>query len=226
MSTSVSTARPHSPAAKLPKAIALAAVLLVGAWFVYLYVFHYYLNYNPEGFDVYWTRRGGLLLHISSGMVALLIGPWQFSQRLRQRHLRLHRVMGRTYLIAVACGSAAGFYLALTTTFGWAWGTSLAALAFAWAITGAMAFYAIRQRQIQIHREWMIRSYVVTFAFVTFRVLNDMGPTSHLQPPIDRAITFVWACWVIPLLVAEVILQSISIRNQARQRRPEKLSRA
>jgi len=199
---------------RLPKVIALTAVLLVAAGFVLKYVFHYYLNYNPAGFDVFWKRRGWLLLHMSSGTVALLIGPWQFSQRIRQRHIQLHRLMGRTYLIAVACGAVGGFYLAITTTFGWAWGTGLVGLALAWVTTAGMALYAIKQRQIQVHQEWMVRSYVVTFSFVTFRVLNDMGPTSRLTPVNDRAITFAWACWAIPLLAAEVIMQLRRMRRQ------------
>ena len=99
MSTSVSTASPPQ-AASLSKLIALAAVLLIAIGFVLKYVFHYYLNYNPIGFDYFWPKRFWLLLHITSGMVALLIGPWQFSQRLRRRYLPLHRLMGRTYLIA------------------------------------------------------------------------------------------------------------------------------
>ncbi len=224
MSTYVSTARPRSSAARLPKTIALSAVLLVAAWFVYVYVFPYYFHYNPAQYGVYWLRRGGLLLHISGGMVALLIGPWQFSQRLRQRHLQVHRVMGRVYLVAIACGATGAFYMGCTTFFGWGWGTSLVILALAWATTAGMAFYAIKQRQIQIHQEWMIRSYVVTFAFVTFRFLNDMGPTSHLQPHLVRSITFVWVSWVVPLVVAEVILQLRSIRSLTRVPRQAKLS--
>lgn len=99
-----------------------------------------------------------LLLHITSGMLALLIGPWQFSRRLRQRYLLLHRVSGRIYVIAVLCGCAAAFRLAAGTTFGKAWGVGLACVAFAWATTTLMAYYAVRQRQISIHKEWMIRS--------------------------------------------------------------------
>ena len=53
----------------------------------------------------------------------------------------------------------------------------------------------------------MIRAYVVTFAFVTFRVFSDYGPTSHLKPANDLAITLAWACWVVPLFIAELILQ-------------------
>ncbi|HVU47549.1 MAG TPA: DUF2306 domain-containing protein [Terracidiphilus sp.] len=218
MSTSVSAARPPQ-AARLPKVIGLAAVLVVAAGFVLKYVFHYYLNYNPSGFDYLWPRRGWLLLHISGGMVALLIGPWQFSRRLRQRYLSLHRVLGRTYLISIVCGAVAALYLAVTTPFGWAWGTALVALAMAWLTTSGMAFYAVKQRQIQVHQEWMVRSYVVTFAFVTFRVLNDFGPTSHLQPAGDRAVTFVWVAWAVPLLFTEVVLQLRRMKLQAHARR-------
>jgi len=125
VSGSVSTIAPR--ARRLPKAVALTAVLLAAAGFVLKYVFHYYLNYNAAGFDPYCGRRSWLLVHITSGMAAILIGPWQFSRRIRQRHLQLHRFMGRTYLIAVACGSMAGFYLAVTTTFGWAWAAGLPA---------------------------------------------------------------------------------------------------
>lgn len=220
MSSSVQTVTRPASKSRWPKVLALAIVLLIAIAFVLMYVFHYYLNYNEAAFTSsapnYWRMRGWLLLHITSGMVALLTGPWQFSRRLRQRYVQLHRISGRVYVIAVMCGCIAAFRLAIGTTFGWAWGFGLASLALAWFTTTGMAYYAIRQKQIQIHREWMVRSYVVTFAFVTFRALNDMGPTSHLQPIADRGNAFIWACWAIPLLVAEVILQLVRMpRNVA-----------
>lgn len=205
MSTSAPVTAPA--ALRLPKVIALGAVLATAVAFVGIYVFHYYLNYNPAGFDVYWPRRGTLLMHITCGMVAVLTGPWQFSTRLRRRYLTLHRLTGRVYLIAVAGGALAAFQLAFTTTDGWAWGFGVAMLGVAWVTTSGMAYYAILRRQIPIHKEWMVRSYVVTFAFVTFRILHDFGPTSRLQPESDRTVAAIWACWAIPLLFTEVILQ-------------------
>jgi hypothetical protein len=62
-----------------------------------------------------------------------------------------------------------------------------------------MGYYTILQGLVSLHREWMIRAYVVTFAFVTFRLLQDYGPVSHLRPENDRDITIAWACWVVPL---------------------------
>jgi uncharacterized membrane protein len=217
MSGSVSTV-PRPPvrsSARLFKPLALAAVLAVAVAFVAKYVFHYYLHYNPPAFFDLWPVRGWLLIHISCGTIAILIGPFQFSRRLRRRNLPLHRITGRVYLIAVLLASLASLRLAWAAAAnGWAWGFGLAMLAVAWLTTSGMAFYAVRKRQITIHKEWMVRSYVVTFAFVTFRLLNDYGPTSHLQPANDRAVTIVWAAWVLPLLATEVILQ---LRNMHRE---------
>lgn len=61
----------------------------------------------------------------------------------------------------------------------------------------------------------MVRAYVVTFCLRTFRLLNDYGPTSGLQPAQDRLLTIGWACWALRLLVTEVILQLRRMRSPA-----------
>jgi len=202
------------------KLIASAAILGLAIAFVLRYVFHYYLHYNEaaftdpnQGAPNYWTMRGWLLMHMSGGMLALLTGPWQFWTGFRARYARLHRWTGRCFLAGVAVGSIGAFRMGIASTFGWAFGFALISLAIAWATTAAMAYYAIRKRRIQVHKEWMARAYVVTFAFVIFRVFNDYGPTSHLQPASDRAVTAAWAAWVLPLLVTEVILQLRRMRS-------------
>jgi uncharacterized membrane protein len=213
MSSHVADTTQVRPAIRVPKTFALAVILLLACAFVFHYVFPYYLHYNPAGFEAFWPRRGWLLAHISGGMVALLIGPFQFSRRLRQRYLRLHRATGRVYLIAILCGSIGALALSITTPDGRPWGFGLQGLILAWVTTAGMAYYAIRQRQIQIHQEWMVRSYVVTFAFVTFRLLYDVPPMSRLGSPNERGITYIWASWALPLLATEIILQLRRMRK-------------
>ena len=61
-----------------------------------------------------------------------------------------------------------------------------------------------------MHKEWMLRSYLVGFAFVTFRVTTDLlpGVTKRLGSNLDDANTSVaWLSWVVPLAIYEVILQ-------------------
>jgi hypothetical protein len=84
-----------------------------------------------------------------------------------------------------------------------------------------MAYYTIRGGLVPLHKEWMIRSYVITFAFVTFRFLQDYSPLSRVQPQGDRDTTIAWACWVVPLAIAEMVfhLRRVNAALAARQRR-------
>lgn len=184
-----------------------ALVVSVAVLFVLKYVLFYFRHYDPVSFDPYWPRRGWLFLHISAGALALLTGPLQFWTGLRQRSLIFHRWMGRLYLLGVGSGIIGSIGLSLTTTYQWGVVNGIRLLALAWFVTTGMAYYTIRLRLISLHREWMIRSYVVTFAFVTFRFLEDYTPLSHIRPEGDRDTTIAWACWVVPLAVTELIFQ-------------------
>lgn len=202
------------------KLLAWSAILSLAIAFVLKYVFRYYLHYDEAAFTDpnlgapnYWSQRGWLLMHITGGTVALLTGPWQFWTGFRMRYAGLHRWTGRLFLAGVAVGSVGAYHMAIVTSFGWAFGVSILGLATAWVTTTGMAYYAILKRRFAVHKEWMVRAYVVTFAFVTFRILSDYGPTSHLQPDGDRSITIGWACWALPLLFTEVILQLRRMRS-------------
>jgi uncharacterized membrane protein len=109
-----------------------------------------------------------LIPHSLCGLMALLSGPIQFSSRFRRRHLKFHRVLGRIYVVSVFIGAATGVALA-TGRPGFS-GTSMQAAA--WIVCTTAAFLTARNRQIVQHRQWMARSYAVTFTFVSSRVLN------------------------------------------------------
>ncbi len=140
-----------------------------------------------------------LIPHTLCGIIALLAGPVQFSSRLRQRHLKFHRVLGRTYVVAVFVGAFTGIALA--------WGrpglpgTSMQAAA--WIVCTTVALITARNRQIVQHRQWMIRSYAVTFTFVSSRVLN-LWPRywSHLGDTLSAV--GVIAFTLVSLLVVDV----------------------
>ena len=112
--------------------------------------------------------RGLLIPHTLAGIFALLIGPINFSSRIRQRHLQLHRVLGRIYVASVFIGAFTGIALAAGRP--GLPGTSMQAAA--WIVCTTAAIVTARNRQITQHRQWMVRSYAVTFTFVSSRVLN------------------------------------------------------
>ena len=112
--------------------------------------------------------RGLLIPHTLFSLIALLAGPIQFSSRFRQRHLKFHRVLGRIYVISVLIGALSGIALAAGRP--GLPGTSMQAAA--WIVCTTAAFITARNRQTAQHRQWMARSYAVTFTFVSSRVLN------------------------------------------------------
>ena len=124
-----------SKATLIAKSLAWVGIVGLAVGFILKYVFHYYLHYDQASFNPYWPRRGGLLLHISGGMLALVTGPWQFWTGLRMKHMQVHRWTGRLFLLGAAMGVVGAAYLAFTTTFGWAFATGLIGLACAWAGT-------------------------------------------------------------------------------------------
>jgi uncharacterized membrane protein len=199
--------------------LAWTAILSLAVGFVIKYVLFYYRHYDAASFDVYWPRRAWLFLHINGGALALLMGPWQFWTGLRQRNLTIHRWTGRLFLLGVAMGVTGAVGLSITSTYGWGFAVGLMGLASAWLVTTSMAYYTIRKGLVALHKEWMTRAYVVTFAFVTFRILSDYGPTSRLQPENDRSLTIAWVCWVVPLAATEMIFQMKRVRAATSARR-------
>ena len=168
-----------------------------------------YFGFDKETFGDYWSYKWPLIGHISGGLIALTIGPFQFWKSFRNKFMTTHRWLGRIYLTAILFGTISATYLAWTTAIkiNFSWAFSLQCLAFAWIITASMAYISVMRGRILQHKEWMIRSYVVTFAFVNFRWLSDLPIAHQLMDKFEeRGPTMVWLSWTIPLLITEIIL--------------------
>jgi uncharacterized membrane protein len=209
-----SDAVPQSARRRLsaPRIVWWGAVVALAGYFVATKAPHYYLRFDAKSYGPFWAYAGWLVAHITSGIVALLLGPLQFWTALRRRHARLHRWTGRVYVAAIAVGAVmAAVMLTRTHAAGWVYRYGLAGLTMAWTGTTALALMAIRRGNVAQHREWMVRSYVVTFGFVTFRVVFDTLSASGFGTFQEWAAVSAWVCWALPLLVTEFILQGRKI---------------
>lgn len=197
--------------------LVLAAVAVVALWFVRGNVLPY-AHFDAQTYGDYWPRRYGLVLHVAGGLTALGAGLVQIWLGLTGRTRGAHRTLGRLYAAGVLLGSVGAYYLALTVgpTMG-AYGAGLFMLATAWLVTSGMAILAIRRRAYEQHREWMLRSYTVTFAFVTFRMISNWLQQLHFASPNDVQIIMAWGCWAVPLLFAEPLLQLRRMRHAHRR---------
>jgi hypothetical protein len=205
-----------TPQAGRGAAAILSLAALIGLTFIGVAALPYLLRMDETQFRQYWPMRGWLLLHISMGIVALLAGPVQIWLGLKDRYPTLHKNLGFVYMAAVTLGAAAGYYLAFHTSGGWVFGAGLAGLATAWLLTTGLAFLAIQRHLLEQHKEWMIRSYVVTFAFVSFRVLLVALQNAGVGTLPEQLGASAWFCWSVPLLVNEVFLQGRKILRVSR----------
>lgn len=114
--------------------------------------------------------RVALYLHVGFAVLALLLSPVQLSPGVRARAPRLHRVVGRTVLAAIAVAGSAGLVIAPFTRAGVAGALGLATLAVLWVTFAAAALLAIRRRDVAAHRRWAVRAFAMTYAGVTLRM--------------------------------------------------------
>jgi uncharacterized membrane protein len=116
--------------------------------------------------------RALLIPHAVFATIAFVSGPVQFSSRFRARHLQFHRILGRVYVFSVLIAATLAFMIERSPDrvrddfFGVFVQISL------WALCTLVAFITARNRQIAVHRQWMIRSYALTFTFIINRLLN------------------------------------------------------
>ncbi len=190
----------------------LSLSLLIAIGFILLFaVPYFYGRGNASEAFVDSGRLSWLLAHIGTAMVALLIGPVQLWMGLSGKALPTHRVLGFIYISAIAISSITTYYLSVTTNLGWVFGAGLAGLSTAWVISTGLAFAAIRARNFDQHKEWMIRSYVVTFGFVFFRMFVGATEAASVGELSERLTAASWFCWSVPLLITEAILQGRKI---------------
>jgi uncharacterized membrane protein YozB (DUF420 family) len=195
-----------------------AIILSVSFYFIYNNVFNYFTYDKAHYGEDMWPSFAPLLLtHVVFGMIALVIGPLQFIPAIRKKYVKTHHTIGKTYLISVLIAASASLYLSIdkiiVTEKALNFGTGLMGLAIAWLLTSGMAYWSIRHRNFTQHREWMVRSFVVTTGFASFRLFNNILVNNFHTDPNATGDVMAWACWAFPLLVTEVVLQAIKIRR-------------
>lgn len=152
--------------------------------------------------------------HIACGIVAMVIGLFQFVAALRQARPAIHRLLGIGYVAAVILGSVTGlplsFYIldALPEAMRsdvYVTVAGFATLSIAWPFVTLMAFVRARQRRYESHRVWMIRSYCLTFAAVTVRLVSIplLLITGNVIFTVSASI---WS-WVLNAIFAEWLIR-------------------
>jgi uncharacterized membrane protein len=149
-----------------------------------------------------------LLPHGIAGACALLLGPMQFSDRLRNRFRKLHRVVGRIYVAGAFVAAPFGFYIQyFEERMGNPRSFSVAAAVDAalWMTTTGIALVFILKGKVQEHRQWMTRSFAVALVFLEGRVIGGLGGWDNGD--IHATETIIWVCLAFSIFLADLVLQ-------------------
>jgi len=143
------------------------------------------------------------VVHALAGGVVLLCGPLQFSERLRGRFPVAHRALGSAYVFGVWVSSLAAVRVAITFDVVPVAKMLFVVQASLWFGTTTVGLIRIRRSDVESHREWMLRSFALSFFFVTFSLwvpaLAQTGLPEAISYPIGLFLS-----WALNLAVAEV----------------------
>lgn len=142
-----------------------------------------------------------LFAHIFGGAFMMVFGAVALRIGLTREWFRWHKPAGYLYIGGGSVGAVAALIRSFDT--GHTPGMSTGGLAVVWLAFTGMAFRAVRNRRIDQHRAWMIRSYVAAWTFVLCRLWPRVMPSALQGGDTDM----IWATWVMPLFLAEMVLQ-------------------
>ncbi len=156
--------------------------------------------------------QGKLLIHGLLGATALLIGPFQFSDRLRARRPKLHRWMGRIYVgaifISAPLAAWIGFHYEEPIT-----APEQIAQGGFWFLCTFMALLCALKRQFLVHKVWMMRSYGMCLVFVASRVPDIWG----FRWTDEFLAHTLWWLIAVALIGPDLILTSRALWNRKRR---------
>ena len=157
-----------------------------------------------------------LLPHGIFGAIVLLFAPFQFSERLRQRFTKAHRVMGRFYVIGALGLAPLGAYIQyFQERMGAPRSFTMLGIvdaAMLMSIT-IIAFVFAFRRKIALHRQWATRSYAVALVFIGARFV--LGVTGWEKLGVEMVQAVIWSCLAIAVPLADFALNWRELRSRS-----------
>lgn len=191
---------------KFPLLIVSILVGLLICYFIIIKAFPH-LDLIKETYGAYyWRRLLWIIPHTSIGILALVVGPFLFFPQIERNYESTYQKLGRIYLLTTVIGGIAGMLLATISDFKlpYAYSVGLFLLCLTWAGTSIKAYFASKNEDETLYKEWLTRSYVITIAFVSFRFILDILLSFEIGGNGDP---YALLSWIVPLLLAEIIIQ-------------------
>ena len=189
------------------------------------YVLYHNERFLVDGSHPAWQHyapfKWWLLPHGIFGAIVLLFAPLQFSNRLRKRFTRAHRIMGRLYVVGAIGLAPLGAYIQYyQERMGAPRSFTILAIVDAAMLMGAttIAFVFAFKRKIAQHRQWATRSYAIALVFIAGRFVLGVTGWEALGVEIVQAI--IWGCLALSVPLADIALNWRELRNVSVSAKP------
>jgi predicted membrane protein DUF2306 len=207
------------------KYVVFSAITLASLYVLY-HNERFLIDSNHPAWQHYAPFKWWLLPHGIFGAIVLLLAPLQFSERLRQRYTKAHRVMGRLYAVGAIGLAPMGAYIQYyQERMGAPRSFTVLAVVDAAMLMGTtlIAFVFAFRRKIALHRQWATRSYGVALVFIGGRFVMGITGWETLGVEIVQAI--IWSCLALAVPLADVSLNWRELRSRSSvPARPQALS--
>jgi uncharacterized membrane protein len=162
------------------------------------------------------AHRALTLIHILPGGLFLSLALLQFAPGIRQKHLQVHRWLGRVLVVLGLVIGISALIMSFTMNIGGANETAATTLfAIVFLICLVKAYLLIRRKQVARHREWMIRAYGAALGVATTRPIVGMFfAFRRLSPHEFFGIAF-WLGFTTTFLAAEAWVEYTRQRSDA-----------
>lgn len=169
-----------------------------------------FLRLKKEAIETGWYLPA-YYAHVIIAAIILIIGLFQIHPTFGLRWRKVHRLMGKIYVGGILFFSApGGLVMSLFINRGPVVQASFIFQCSLWFVFTWLAYVRIRQRDIQSHRQWILRSFALTLAAITLRVYVFLGSWSFDLAQPTAYGTIAWLSWVPNLLICEMYLRTSS----------------
>jgi hypothetical protein len=189
------------------------SVIVVASVYVLYHNERFLIDSSHPAWQRYEAFKWWLLPHGIFGAIVLLFAPFQFSERLRQRFTKAHRVMGRLYVVSALLLAPMGAYIQYyQERMGAPRSFTILGIVDAAMLMGAttLAFLFAFRRKIALHKQWATRSYAIALVFIAGRFV--LGTTGWEALGVEIVQAIIWSCLALSMVVADVSIHWREIR--------------
>jgi uncharacterized membrane protein len=157
------------------------------------------------------------VLHVLSVATFIVFGAFQFVPGIRRRRPGWHRRMGRVLVVAGLVAAVSGLWMSqfyalpahdgvLLYVFRMFFGTLM-------VVSILLAFTAIRRREVNRHRAWMMRAYAIGLGAGTQVFMLLVGEIILGPPGTFARAMLMGGAWALNLAIAEWVIRRRSSRG-------------